>query len=189
MLSDTLLCGGDERAIALFRQFRSECDTHRRNRVLMHSRANKRTSSPPKPSSDAAAKRMRSTKQRDNDSEKALRSALHRLGYRFRIHREIVPGTRRSVDIVFPTDRVAVFVDGCFWHACPEHGTLPKSNRDWWVQKLTDNAKRDRDTDKRLLDANWLVIRIWEHDDPGDAAARIANSVESRRSERRQRSS
>ncbi len=118
---------------------------------------------------------MRSTRQKDTPAELALRSALHRLGLRFRLHRRLIPGVRRSVDIVFPSARVAVFVDGCFWHGCPLHGTLPaKTNRGWWKEKIEANRRRDRDTDRRLREMSWRVVRVWEHEQPEAAARKIA---------------
>jgi DNA mismatch endonuclease (patch repair protein) len=78
---------------------------------------------------------------------------------------------------VFTRTKVAVFVDGCFWHGCPEHGTLPKSNADWWATKLARNVERDADTDRLLADAGWTVIRVWEHEDPQDAGNRVRRAV------------
>jgi DNA mismatch endonuclease (patch repair protein) len=106
---------------------------------------------------------MSRTRAHDNPREIALRSALHSEGLRFRIHRKAVPGTKRSIDIAFVRARVAVFCDGCFWHACPEHATIPKVNRDWWIAKLAANTARDRDTDMRLQRDGWTVVRVWEH--------------------------
>lgn len=88
---------------------------------------------------------------------------------------------RRRADVVFTKEKVAVYVDGCFWHSCPEHATVPKSNRDWWVDKLAANVRRDRDTDERLRAAGWEVIRVWEHADPSEAADAIEQVVRSRR--------
>lgn len=111
---------------------------------------------------------------RDTSPEMALRRELHARGLRYRVNRRPEPSLRRTADIVFTRAKVAVFIDGCFWHACPEHGTLPKSNREWWASKLSRNAARDRDTDALVTAAGWVVIRCWEHDDP----AQIANMVE-----------
>lgn len=94
-----------------------------------------------------------------------LRRGLHARGLRYRVDRPILKGDRRRrVDIVFGPARVAVFVDGCFWHLCPEHGNIPKSNSKWWRAKLERNVARDRDTDGRLREAGWHVLRIWEHE-------------------------
>ena len=79
--------------------------------------------------------------------------------------------------MVFSRARVAVFVDGCYWHACPTHGTLPRTNREWWAAKLDGNVTRDRDTDRRLREAGWEVIRIWEHESPDQAADRVETAV------------
>lgn len=121
-----------------------------------------------------------SVRQRDNVLERNLRSALHRLGLRFRLHRRIIPSRTRTVDIVLPGGRVAVFVDGCFWHSCPEHKTLPKSNRVWWKEKLRANVLRDRESDRILRKLGWEVVRIWQHDDFNEAAKRIFNVVRHR---------
>jgi DNA mismatch endonuclease (patch repair protein) len=76
--------------------------------------------------------------------------------------------------------KVAVYLDGCFWHSCPVHATTPKSNRQWWVDKLKANVTRDRDTDRRLTEAGWLALRVWEHEDPEVAADRIERLVRDR---------
>jgi DNA mismatch endonuclease, patch repair protein len=130
---------------------------------------------PPASSADAL-RRMTSQRQRDTKGELELRSLLHRRGLRFRVH-ALLPGLRRRSDIVFTRARVAVFVDGCFWHGCPEHGSWPKQNADWWREKIEANQRRDRDTDARLKAAGWTVVRVWEHDDPTRAADRIAEIV------------
>lgn len=103
--------------------------------------------------------------------EVALRRALHRRGLRFRLHRRDLPGTP---DIVLPGTRIAVFVDGCFWHGCSEHGTLPKNNRDWWRDKLQKNGERDARKDEALIGLGWLPVHVWEHDDPDLAADALA---------------
>jgi len=84
-------------------------------------------------------------------------------------------------DFVFPKQQIAVFVDGCFWHACPRHYQAPKANADYWVPKITRNRERDRETDAALAAMGWLAIRVWEHEPPADAAMRIASWVERRR--------
>lgn len=134
----------------------------------------------PAASSDAISDRMRNTKRRDTKPEIELRSALHRLGFRFRVDVPI-NGSRRRSDIVLPSDRVVVYVDGCFWHGCPEHGTIPKQNRQWWIDKLAANRARDEDTDADLAAHGWTVLRFWEHEDPFSAAARVREVLVSHR--------
>jgi DNA mismatch endonuclease (patch repair protein) len=126
---------------------------------------------------DATRRRMSRQPSRDTSPERALRSRLHRMGLRFRIHRRPVVGVRREADLVFPGARVAVFVDGCFWHRCPHHGTSPKNNGAWWAAKLATNVARDADTDRRLAEAGWQVVRIWEHEETEVAAVRVAGVV------------
>ncbi|MBX3375237.1 MAG: very short patch repair endonuclease [Phycisphaeraceae bacterium] len=98
---------------------------------------------------------------KNSAAERSLRSALHAEGLRFRLHRR-VEGI--AADIVFPSPRVAVFVDGCFWHGCPEHATFPKTNKDYWLPKLAENRERDSRQTKRLQTAGWTVFRVWEHE-------------------------
>lgn len=131
----------------------------------------------PAASSEAARKRMKSTRRRDTPAELALRSGLHRLGLRFRVDHPPLPGSRRRADIVFSRARVAVFVDGCFWHGCPGHGTRPKQNAEWWANKLEQNRRRDADANRELTEAGWLVLRFWEHDDATAAVTRVSAAV------------
>ena len=119
---------------------------------------------------------MAATQGTNNRADRFIRSALHHRGLRFRIQRRLIPGSTRSVDIVFPRARLAVFVDGCFWHDCPVHGSQPKSNAEWWRRKIRQNVERDQDTNERLRDLGWRVIRIWEHEDHAEAADRIAEA-------------
>jgi len=123
---------------------------------------------------------MRAQRERDTGIEREIRSRLHARGLRFRVHRRLLKGSRREVDVVFPGAKVAVFVDGCFWHGCPEHGTWPRNNAEFWRRKIEGNVERDRDTDTRLEADGWTVVRVWEHEAPADAAARIAAAVERR---------
>ena len=112
---------------------------------------------------------MRANSRAHTAPERALRSELHRRGLRFRVDAPVevgAPGRRPRPDIVFGRHRVAVFVDGCFWHACPEHGSLPVANRAFWKRKLDANSARDRRTDALLTEAGWRVIRVWEHEVP-----------------------
>jgi DNA mismatch endonuclease (patch repair protein) len=118
--------------------------------------------------------------------ELLLRQALHRRGLRYRLHTQVDGSVRSKPDIVFRPQAVAIYVDGCFWHRCPVHGTLPAHNGDWWLEKLNRNVERDHENDRRLTALGWTVIRIWEHEDPEAAAARIADVV--RRPEIRARS-
>ncbi|HEV7907594.1 MAG TPA: very short patch repair endonuclease [Pseudonocardiaceae bacterium] len=129
---------------------------------------------PPPASSEATARVMRRTRRTGTAPEIALRKALHSRGLRFLVDKA-PPGTnrRRRVDVLLRGARIAVFVDGCFWHSCPEHGQLPKANRDWWRLKLEGVVLRDRDTDVQLAAAGWLVVRVWEHEDPDLAADSI----------------
>jgi DNA mismatch endonuclease (patch repair protein) len=130
------------------------------------------------PIDERKSRDMRAQRERDTGIERAIRSLLHARGLRFRIHRRLLPGSRREVDVVFPGAKVAVFVDGCFWHGCPEHGTWPRNNAEFWRDKIEGNVSRDRDTDARLEADGWTVVRVWEHEAPADAAARIADAVE-----------
>jgi DNA mismatch endonuclease (patch repair protein) len=123
---------------------------------------------------------MQRTPRRDTPAELVLRSELHRRGLRYLVDRAPLPDSRRRADVVFTRARIAVFVDGCFWHRCPEHGTLPKKNADWWRTKLERNVERDRDTDRLLAAAGWLVVRVWEHEDGRAAANRIGAAYASR---------
>src|SRR3954447_14965887 len=111
---------------------------------------------------------------RPTKPEVAARSALHRRGLRFRKSLKIKIGERwTQPDLAFPRTRVAVFIDGCFWHRCPEHGNSPRANSDYWTPKLDRNVARDRDTDRRLAALGWTVIRAWEHESPESVADRV----------------
>jgi len=128
---------------------------------------------------------MRSQRASSTSPEVALRQALFARGLRYRIDFPLpIPDARRRADVVFTRARVAIFVDGCFWHACPDHGTTPKANAWYWVPKLARNVERDRDTDGRLAEIGWAVVRVWEHDDPEEAAGRIEVVVRDRRGTR-----
>jgi DNA mismatch endonuclease (patch repair protein) len=117
---------------------------------------------------------------RDTKPELALRSRLHQRGLRYRINRAVLPGLRRQADVVFYRAGVVVFVDGCFWHGCPEHLVWPRRNEAFWREKITTNRLRDRDTDGRLAAAGWIVVRVWEHEDPNSAADRVEALVRGR---------
>jgi DNA mismatch endonuclease, patch repair protein len=119
---------------------------------------------------------MQATRQRDTPGEIALRAALRALGLRYRVD-VTLPGTRRRADVAFLRPKVAVFVDGCFWHGCPTHGTWPKTNANWWRSKIEGNRLRDRDTDCTLRSAGWTVLRFWAHDDAAAAARTIDRAL------------
>ena len=125
---------------------------------------------------------MQLQRERDTAPELALRRELHRRGLRYRVDRQIVPGTRRRVDIVFGSAKVAVFVDGCFWHRCPDHGVIPKSNPEYWIPKFQRNGERDRETACLLAADGWDVVRVWEHEPVESAAERIEAAVRGKRS-------
>jgi DNA mismatch endonuclease (patch repair protein) len=119
---------------------------------------------------------------RNSGPELKLRSCIHRLGLRFGLHATDLPG---RPDLVFRAAKVAVFVDGCFWHGCPEHGILPKNNRHWWRLKLLATRRRDRAKDRQLKVLGWLSIHVWEHEDMAVAGRRLARAVGQRLDERK----
>ena len=131
-----------------------------------------------KPSADTS-KRMAVTRAHDNPRELEIRSALHRLGYRFNPHGVPLQDLRRSADILFRARKVAVFLDGCFWHGCPWHATWPKRNAAWWREKILRNKQRDRETNARLREGGWQVIRVWDHVPLTVAVNRIAAALQS----------
>lgn len=120
---------------------------------------------------------MQRQRRRDTGPEFALRRAVWARDLRYRIDTAPLKGLRRRADLVFAQARVAVYVDGCFWHRCPIHATAPQANSHWWSDKLDANERRDRNTDERLDEAGWLVMRIWEHEDADDAASRVEAAV------------
>ncbi len=134
----------------------------------------------PAPSSAVARRRMQQQRRRDTRPEIALRQALHAAGLRYRVERPLIPGMRRRADVVFGPAKVAVFVDGCFWHMCPEHATFPRENAKWWREKLERNRARDQDTDQLLRERGWLPVRVWEHEKIAEAALRIVEIVQER---------
>lgn len=129
------------------------------------------------PSSPEASRRMQRVRQKNTSAESALRRELHALGLRYRVQVPVSIKPRRVADIVFTSSRVVVFVDGCFWHGCPEHATWPKQNAQFWRTKIVTNQERDRDTDTRLRADGWKVVRVWAHETPHKAASRIAEIV------------
>lgn len=143
--------------------------------------ANNKRVAKPSPSSKAALNRMKAAKPRDTAPEKALRSALHKKGLRFRVDQKPIRELNRKADIVFRSTKVAVFVDGCFWHGCPIHGTQSKANAEFWRNKIKQNQLRDVDTNEKLEKAGWKVIRVWEHENPEKAAEKILKIVVKRK--------
>lgn len=133
-----------------------------------------------RPSTLEASLRMASVRQKGTSAEMGVRMALHAKGLRYRLHVSLIAKPRRVADIVFPSARVAVFVDGCFWHGCPKHASWPKSNADFWREKIEANRARDSDTNRRLRAMGWKVVRIWAHEDVGKAASRVGSIVFSR---------
>lgn len=121
---------------------------------------------------------MKRQKRADTKPELAIRKLIHARGLRYRVDASVpTVGVRRRADMLFTRAKVAVFVDGCYWHVCPIHGTRPKANAEWWAEKFAGNVERDRDTDRRLEELGWKVVRIWEHEDPAEAADRVAAAV------------
>jgi DNA mismatch endonuclease (patch repair protein) len=127
---------------------------------------------------------MLANRGRDTAPELRIRSLVHRSGLRFRVDARPLPRLRRTADLVFRPVEVAVFVDGCYWHGCPEHFVQPKTNSYFWKEKIGRNIERDRDTDSIIRDAGWTVIRIWEHEEPEAAAGEIVELVRRKRAER-----
>jgi DNA mismatch endonuclease (patch repair protein) len=117
---------------------------------------------------------MRGNRSRDTKPERRLRSQLHAMGLRYRVNYKVLPKLRRTADVAFVKARVAVFVDGCFWHGCPEHYRPATKNQDFWVAKVVSNRRRDSETDSLLALAGWQVVRVWEHEDASQAAERVA---------------
>ena len=131
--------------------------------------------------SSESSRRMKSQRTRDTKCELNIRKILHSNGFRYRVDIRPVSNLNRKADIVFPKLRVAIFVDGCFWHGCTHHRGPSKTNSEWWTNKISSNRQRDRDTDMRLESQGWIVIRVWEHEDPQLGASRIMAAVIHRR--------
>lgn len=140
----------------------------------------------PVASSPTVRRAMKAVPSGDTRPEIRLRSTLFRLGMRFRKNNRPESDLRVSADIVFPKERVCVFIDGCYWHGCPDHFKPPKTNRDWWIEKIQDNHERDLRQTAQLRKRGWSVIRLWEHQVAGSFVDRYARQVE-RRIERRRR--
>jgi len=129
---------------------------------------------------DATRKSMLGNRSRDTQPELLIRRALHAQGYRFRVDLRPEASLRTRADIVFTRQRVAVYIDGCFWHGCPIHATSPKSNSDYWTPKLARNIERDARSTTDLRDLGWLVLRFWEHESVADVVAQITSRLPER---------
>lgn len=129
-----------------------------------------------RPSSPSVSARMSRQTGRNTGPEMAVRKLLYAAGLRYRLHVKVPGMPRRTIDIAFPGSKVAVFLDGCFWHGCPEHATHPKANAEWWRTKLQKNMVRDRETTDHLRADGWTVLRFWEHESP-EAIARTVSRI------------
>lgn len=136
------------------------------------------------PSSPDVSARMSRQASKDTGAELAVRRLLHAAGLRYRVEYPVPGMARRRLDVAFTRAKVAVLIDGCFWHGCPVHATQPKANAEWWRQKLDRNIARDRETTAHLVAQGWTVLRFWEHEDPDSVAARVSATVERRRTDR-----
>lgn len=124
-------------------------------------------------SSPAISRQMGRQRVSDTKIELSVRKVLHSAGLRYRKHFPVPGLPRRSIDIAFPGKRLAIFLDGCFWHGCETHKKIPKANGDWWHAKIQGNRQRDRETTGMLIARGWTVMRFWEHDAPGDVAEAV----------------
>jgi DNA mismatch endonuclease (patch repair protein) len=121
---------------------------------------------------------------RDTSAERVVRQLLHGSGYRYRTHFPVPGMPRRNIDIAFTRAKIAVLIDGCFWHGCPEHASSPKANATWWRQKLDRNVERDRETSNQLVSEGWTVLRFWEHEPPEAVIRQVVRAVEQERAAR-----
>lgn len=140
----------------------------------------------PLPSSAAASAVMRGNKKVDTAPELAIRRLLHSKGFRYRVNYLVtLSDLKVRSDLVFTRQKVAVFVDGCFWHGCPVHGTQPRSNALYWRTKIGRNQQRDQQIDRCLSSSGWTVVRVWEHEKPGAVVAALAQTLHNASSEGR----
>jgi DNA mismatch endonuclease, patch repair protein len=137
----------------------------------------KSNSKNPPASSISALKRMKSTRQHDTAPELDLQALFRDINIEFETNAFPIAGFRRKADILFRDDKIAVFIDGCFWHGCPIHGTWPKENANFWRNKILENQARDRDTNIKLMDGGWKVIRVWEHEDMSKVSQLIIDEL------------
>ena len=125
---------------------------------------------------------MRSMPEHSTGPEMSVRRLLFAKGLRYRVQYPVPGASRRTIDVAFPRKKIAVFIDGCFWHGCTEHRNIPTHNSAWWKDKIAQNRSRDRDTDKKLGDAGWLILRFWEHDSAELITLEVMQAVELRKS-------
>jgi len=127
---------------------------------------------------------MAKVRQKDTAAELALRRALFQEGLRYRVNLVVLEKPRRVADVAFPGLRIAIFVDGCFWHGCPMHASWPKQNANFWRQKIEANQARDADTNSKLIGLGWTVLRFWEHESPIESATAVVEAVNLAKAER-----
>ena len=153
-------------------------DFHRTSAAVAHSRAMRRVGAAKYVEvSEATTSRMRAVGRRDTSPELAVRRALRGSDSRYRINHRPIPSLRRTADLVFTSEHVAVFVDGCFWHGCPRHVSRPRNNASLWCDKLARTRQRDSETNRVLREHGWSVVRAWSHDDPQLVAGRVRLAI------------
>ena len=133
-------------------------------------------------SSPSTRKVMQANRRSDTGPELRYRRQLHALGIRFRVGVKVEPALRRTADVAIKSLRLAIFIDGCFWHGCPEHWSCPQTNEEFWSSKIAKNIRRDRETDQILRDKGWTVMRFWEHEEAGGAAQKTREWIRATRS-------
>jgi DNA mismatch endonuclease (patch repair protein) len=143
----------------------------------MNERSESTARAKPAASSAGVAARMSKQARAHTEPEVLLRKLLHAAGLRYRVNLPVPGMKRRTIDVAFTRAKVAVFVDGCFWHSCPQHATFPAANKDWWAEKLAGNVARDAATTQHLTELGWRVIRVWEHEAPTEVAQRVAAAL------------
>lgn len=134
----------------------------------------------PEPLDESVRKRFRGQKTRDTAPELAVRKLLHEMGFRYRLNLRAEPEVSSKADVLFERARVAVYVDGCFWHGCPDHFIPPKNNGAWWVEKIEGNRARDCSARRQLSDLGWMVLSFWEHESPSEVAVVVGSVVTER---------
>ncbi|MFD5243513.1 very short patch repair endonuclease [Amycolatopsis sp. NPDC058340] len=135
-------------------------------------------------SSPAVRASMRGNRGRDTRPERQLRTQLHARGLRYRVSIRPLPDLRRTADIVFPKAKIAIFVDGCYWHGCPQHHRQAKTNSQFWKTKIADNKRRDAETNHILENNGWTALRFWEHEDPTQVTDQIFMALNEHKNQR-----